>query len=140
MNETIPGLIDIVEPAMPVTTDAGVSLLTLSTVAMLMLLAALWRWHHHRHHRRARAQLRNLQKKYSAGELTQRELAYHLAEQLRNHFAQHRLSAYNVPRDTDPAQHAAWQSFLRQLDALRYQPNHQLDMTALLAQARRWLR
>lgn len=129
MNEVIPSLMDIVQPAIPEMADAGVSFL-LPGVALALLLIALWFWHRRRHQRRVRAQLRILQKKYHAGEITQRELAYRLAAQLRDSAGQHRLQA----------PHATWQSLVQQLDALRYQPHYEVDITALLAQVRRSLR
>lgn len=141
MNEDIATLADIIEPARPVVRAAGDSWLVLGVILVtLTMVAALVTWQRGRKKRRARAQLRRLQQAYLAGTVTPRELAYRLAAQLRDYFHQHRLDARRSPSALNDTQHAAWQAFLSQLDRLRYEPRYEVNIPALLADARRWLR
>lgn len=140
MNESITSLADIIEPATPVITESSPSLWITGVALAMVMIAAVYVWFHSRAHRRTRAHLRDLQKQYVAGDLTQRELAYRLAAHLRDIYGKHRLAVDSAPATATPEQRAAWQSVLNQLDALRYQAHHELDVTRLLAETRRCLR
>ena len=141
MNETLTGLADIVEPASPVAIEQSAAWIGIGAVVVVVaVVMALWVWYRSRDQRRVRAQLRRLQKSISAGELTQREFAYHLAAHLRDYFGKSRLDAKSVPMQAGAEQRDAWESLLNQLDALRYQPDRALDVSRLLAETQRWLR
>ena len=139
MNPPDANLIDIVPPAPPPLVEHESPFAAAGVVVALALAAmTLAWWYRGRTKRRVLKRLRRLKRALRDGSLTQHELAYLLAAELRGRFGVHRLGAECV----GAARQEAWAQFLERLDALRYQPDHALERheaEQLVADAQHWV-
>lgn len=144
MNELAVDLADIVDPVAPLAaTPVNIAWFVVPAVLLALIIAiAVW-WRRSTPRRRALRNVRELQRNFSHGALTVRELAYGIAETLRMYLKLHRLRASAIPNVTDAAQQQAWRELVQRIDVLRYQP--QADCSAaeiqhLIRDSATWLR
>ena len=145
MSETSSGLIDIIEPAVPVVAEASswVWLAGLITLLVLLAIALFVLWKYKLPAYRALQHLRKLQKKLQAGEHTPHETVLLLALELRHGLGVKRLLAQDMPLNFRQQDRTRWTEFMQQLDVMLYQRNAELGadrLPALCGQAVYWLR
>lgn len=144
MNDANNGLIDIVEPAAPAVVAASGWLQLAGLIAGVLVLAvglfAWWKYRLPAH--RTLGELRKLQRRLHAKELTPHECALMLALELRHALGVKRLRADHLPPQLKSRDHARWAEFMQHLDVVLYQHAAELSEDKLLAlfeQARYWL-
>ncbi|HUX91949.1 MAG TPA: hypothetical protein VMV48_14780 [Gallionellaceae bacterium] len=145
MSEQTNGLIDIVEPAMPVVA-AGDGWLWIAVsgavfVCVILVLFMLWKFKLPAY--RALKNLRRMQQQLRAKEQTPHESVLMLALELRHALNVKRLLAGKAPQQLRPQDHARWTEFMQQLDVMLYQHDAELSedrLATLFEQAKYWLR
>jgi hypothetical protein len=145
MSETSSGLIDIVEPAVPVLAETTswlwIAGLVMVPVLLAVVLFVLWKYKLPAY--RALQHLRKLQKKLHAGEHTAHETVLLLALELRHGLAVKRLLADKMPQQFKPQEQARWMAFMQQLDGMLYQRDAELSserLAEVFEQTGYWLR
>lgn len=145
MSDANNGLIDIIEPAAPAVVETGSWLWIAGLGAGLLLVAAaafVW-WKYKLPAYRSLKELRKLQYKLLAKELTPHESVLMLALELRHGLNAKRLLADKMPQQFRLQEHARWTEFMRQLDVMLYQRDADLSedrLAELFEQAQYWLR
>lgn len=145
MSEQANGLIDIVEPAMPVAAAAGswLGILIVVCVLLLLLIAAGYWLKYKLPAWRALKRLRALHKQLQAGEHTPHESVLLLALELRHGLGVKRLLADKAPPQIKAKDHARWPLFMQELDVLLYQKEKDLNaaqVAAFFMQSEYWLK
>ena len=145
MSEANSGLVDIIEPALPVLAEATDWLTMTGFIAVVLVLAlalfALWKYRLPAY--LAVQRLRKLRKELQAGELTPHESVLMLALELRHGLGVKRLLADKMPAQFKPHEHTRWAEFMHGLDAMLYQHKDELSadrLAALFNQTEYWLR
>lgn len=145
MSEASSGLIDIIEPAVPVVAEASSWVWLAGLISLLVLLAialfVLWKYKLPAY--RALQHLRKLQHKLQAGEHTPHETVLLLALELRHGLGVKRLLAQDMPLSFKQQDRTRWTEFMQQLDVMLYQLDAELRadrLAALFEQAGYWLR
>ena len=145
MSEANSGLVDIIEPALPVVAEATDWLSMTGFIAVVLVLAlalfALWKYKLPAY--LAVQRLRKLRKELQAGELTPHESVLMLALELRHGLDVKRLLADKMPAQFKPHEHTRWAEFMHGLDAMLYQHKDELSadrLAALFNQTEYWLR
>jgi hypothetical protein len=138
------GLIDIIEPAVPVVVESGSGLWLAAAVVLVTTLAGgfFYLWKYRLPAYRARKSARDVQRQVLAGELTLHESILVFALELRQGLAIKRLRAEEVPVVFSQKDAALWAEFMQNLEAMLYQSG--ADVTAekqavLYAQIEKWL-
>lgn len=145
MNELASGLVDIIEPAAPVPDAVSNLFWLVVAILLLVLLAAgllVW-WRKQRAGRLLAKRLQALRSISQSRVLTQHEMVYLIALELRRGLNLARLLPDAVPALLEGDDVARWPDFVRHLDALRYQPEIVLDesqLDMLVTQTESWLR
>ena len=133
MNEPASGLIDIIEPAVPIAPAAGSWLWVAVTgavlVSLVIALLALWKnkWPAYR----AIKHLRKLHQQVIAGELTPSDGVVLLVQELRHGLRLPQQLTKEAPQAFSQQDKHLWEGFVGQLDALRYQPGEMLTAAHL---------
>ena len=144
MSESNSGLVDIIEPAVPmlVASTNWLWLALLAAVVVALFAALLLWWKYKLPAYRAVQRVRELHKKLHAAAHTQHETVLLLALELRHGLVLKRLRADILPeRCTEPDQ-ARWVEFMQHLDSLLYQPEVELTtekMSAMFVHIEYWL-
>lgn len=145
MNDLASGLADIIEPTAPVA-EAASSMSWPVIVSILMLILAgamvVW-WRKQRAYRARIKRLQALRHTCQENELARHEMVSMLALELRRGLKLARMLEDEIPEVFQASDVALWPDFVRQLDALRYQPEVVLDkpqLDALFAQTEAWIR
>ncbi len=145
MSEQASGLIDIIDPAVPVAAEAGSwPWIAAAIVLMLLLLAGLlllWKkkWPAYR----ALKHLRKLHRQIVAGLIPLPDGLVLLTQELRHGFKLAQQLPKQAPDMFDQQDKQLWQEFVQQLDKLRYQPGAALTVAQLdpiVSQIEIWLR
>jgi hypothetical protein len=143
MSESSSGLVDIVEPAVPVLTE-GVHRLWISAavailISLLFVLMMLWKkWPAYL----ALKRLRNVKRQIKSGELTPHEGVLMLALELRHGLGMKRLLAAVIPTTCSEQDSHRWVEYMHHLDELLYQHGQDVDadkLAAVFGQAEYWL-
>lgn len=144
MSEANSGLIDIVEPAVPVAEATGwLWAAGLVAVLLLVCIALFVLWKYKLPAYRALQHLRKLQNKLHKGEHTPHETVLLLALELRHGLGVKRLLAHDMPLVFRQQDAARWPEFMQQLDSMLYQHDAELSaekLASLFEQAGYWLR
>ena len=145
MSEANSGLVDIIEPALPVVAEATdwLSMTGFIAVALVLALALFALWKYKLPAYLAVQRLRKLRKELQAGELTPHESVLMLALELRHGLSVKRLLADKMPAQFKPHEHTRWAEFMHGLDAMLYQHKDELSadrLAALFNQTEYWLR
>ncbi len=145
MNDANNGLIDIVDPAVPIMAEANGWLWVAGAIVIVLLVAVglyvLWKYKLPAY--RALQQLRKVQQKMHAGEFTPHESVLMVALELRHGLGVRRLRADNFPERCSKMDQARWPEFMQEMDALLYQHNTDLNtdkLDHLFSQTEHWLR
>lgn len=128
MNDATSGLIDIIEPTAPLVSTSSLPYIWLAAALALLLLisGAIW-WRRQRCQRTARKRLRQLQHNLQAGNISQQQAAYALANELAQAYRLQQLHTDQPPQPLPPALHTDWTALLASLDRLRYQADASMD-------------
>ncbi len=145
MSEASSGLIDIIEPAVPLVAETTswlwLAVLIVAPVLLAVALFVLWKYKLPAY--RALQHLRKLQHKLQAGEHTAHETVLLLALELRHGLGVKRLLAQDMPLNFRQQDKTRWAEFMQQLDVMLYQRDAELSadrLAALFEQAGYWLR
>lgn len=138
------GLIDIIEPAVPVVVEGGSWLWIGVAIALVLILIAafIYLWKYKLPAYRSVKRLREVRQQIHAGELTLHESVLVIALELRQGLAIKRLRAEEVPPGFKQQDAAMWAEFMKNLEAMLYQPSADLSTdkhTAIYAQIEIWL-
>jgi len=138
------GLMDIIEPSVPmVAVEGGWLWIVLAITLVFALAGALfYLWKYRLPAYRARQRLRALQRQVLAGELTLHESVLVYALELREGLAIKRLRAEEVPVTFNRQDAALWLEFMQNLEAMLYQSGADVTaekQVALYAQIEKWL-
>jgi hypothetical protein len=145
MTEQASGLIDIIEPAVPVAAEAGSwPWLAAAIVLMLLLIAILvllWKkkWPAYR----ALKHLHKLHRQIVAGVIPLPDGLVLLTQELRRGLKLAQQLPRQAPDMFGQQDKQLWQEFVQQLDKLRYQPGAELTVAQLdpiVSQIEIWLR
>lgn len=145
MSEGNSGLIDIVEPVVPVlVATKGWLWLALAGGGVLLLAGGIFLWWKYKlpAYRTLKA-LRLLQQRLHAKEASPHESLLMLALDLRHGLGVKRLRADLPPAQLKHKDHARWAEFMQQLDVVLYQKADALSedkLAVLFEQSRYWLR
>ena len=138
------GLIDIIEPSLPVVAEGGSWLWLAAGVTLVFVLAGVsfYLWKYRLPAYRARQSVRDVQRQVLAGELTLHESVLVFALELRQGLSIKRLRAEEVPAVFSRQDAALWAAFMQNLEAMLYQSGADVTaekQTALYIQIEQWL-
>ena len=125
----VSGLMDIVEPMVPVVAGGGAWLWVAVPIGLVLLLGAVffYLWKYKLPAYRSVKRLRNVQRQIQAGELTLHESVLVFALELRQGLAIKRLRAEEVPVNFNQQDAALWVEFMQDLESMLYQSGADLS-------------
>lgn len=138
------GLIDIIEPALPVLVESGSGLWLAAAIVLLTTLAGgfFFLWKYKLPAYRSVKRLREVKQQVHAGELTLHESVLVFALELRQALGVKRLRAEEIPVNFKQQDAAVWAGFMHGLEAMLYQSGADLSTeqhAALYVRIEKWL-